>query len=416
MRVIGAGAFLLGCLMFASTQESAFNHQQAQQTPSQEARKLFPINDGHAFIDANGRIVFTATDSQLQEDVILASTKLGGIRGPRDGVPVFLRVEEEFSEGLAVVGWALCPMCRNNFWVNGFVDETGRLVIPPKHAFTRYESFREGLAKYTDRGWGFIDRRGQVVIPAQYTETGNFSEGLAFVAGVERQRYGYINKTGELAIPYQFKYASDFHEGLALVILRDVQYAFINRTGKVVLQSRSWQGVDHFSEGLAAVRLSITNNHVYRGYQELKYGFIDRSGRVVVSPQFDRAEKFSEGRALIGQVIDDKSRSRDGIYGGPLRVGFIDPTGQVVIKPVYVDGKVFSEGLAAVAVMTADKKKVWGYIDRDGRMVITPQFTSANPFSGGLAAVNCDQYGRDCKAYVDKGGQIIWQATPTFSR
>lgn len=414
--MIRVSSLVFGLLLFGVVQQTANTRAEAsvtqRQTISQATRKLFLTSDGTAFIDSDGRVVFSASGPKLQEEVRQISRTFGVFRERREPETISLRFEE-FAEGLAVVGWALCPMCRNPFWVNGFVDESGRLVIPPKDSHTRYGSFREGLAKYTGAGWGFIDRSGRIVIPAKYTEVGDFSEGLAFVAETERQRYGYINKEGELVIPRRFTYASDFHEGLALVILRSVRYAFIDRTGKVVLQSRDWQGVDRFSEGLAVVRVSVRNNRLYRGSEELKYGFMDRTGKFVIAPQFDLAERFSQGLAMFGQLVaDDRSRSRDSIRRGPVRVGYVDRTGQVVIKPEYVYGKIFSEGLAAVAVATPDKKRLWGYIDREGRVVIKPQFTNAMSFSGGLAAVNCDDYARNCKTYIDKEGHVVWQAGP----
>lgn len=413
-KIISVGSIVLGFLTLAvsgqTNNKSTLTLANRSQTESSKAPRLFPNSDGTAFIDINGRVVISASDPQLQEEIRSISRTFGMFRERREPEIISLKFEE-FSEGRAVVGWALCPQCRNPFFLNALIDESGRVVIPPKNYDTRYSPFHEGLAKYTDRGWGFIDRSGRIVIPAKYTETGDFSEGLAFVAGSERQRYGYINKEGQLVIPLQFTSAGDFHEGLALVILRGVRYAFIDRTGKVVLQPKTQQGVDRFSEGLSAVSVIVRNNRLYRGYQEPKFGFMDRTGKFVIPPQFDLVERFSEGRALFGKFVDDGSKSRDASRRGPVRVGYIDRTGQVVIKPEYVWGKIFSEGLAAVAIMTTDKKMVWGYIDREGRVVIAPQFTNASSFSGGLAAVNCDDYARNCKTYIDKGGKVVWQST-----
>ncbi|MFY9618838.1 MAG: WG repeat-containing protein [Pyrinomonadaceae bacterium] len=410
-RITSVSSLLLGFLLFAVAQQTADRTiaSPAQgQTVTQPTRKLFLTGDGTAFIDINGRVVISASDPQLQEEIRKISRTFGMFRERPEPETISLRFEE-FSEGRAVVGWALCPQCRNPFFLNALIDESGRVVIPPKNYDTRYGAFHEGLAKYTDRGWGFIDRSGRIVTPAKYTEVGDFSEGRAFVAGTERQRYGYINKEGQLVIPLQFTSAGDFHEGLALVILRSVRYAFIDRTGKVVLQPKTRQSVDRFSEGLAAASVIVRNNRLYRGYQEPKYGFMDRTGKFVIPPQFDLVERFSEGRALFGQFVDDRTKWRDASRRGPVRVGYIDRTGQVIIKPEYVWGKVFSDGLAAVAVMTPDRKMMWGYIDREGRVVIKPQFTNAMSFSGGLAAVNCDDYARNCKTYIDKEGKVVWQ-------
>ncbi|HEX5702533.1 MAG TPA: WG repeat-containing protein [Pyrinomonadaceae bacterium] len=410
-KLISATVLVLGFLLFAVAQQTVDRTMASPakgETVSQPTRKLFLTGDSTAFIDSDGRVVLSAAEPHLQEEIRRISRAFEMFREREEPETIGLRFGE-FSEGFATVGWALCPMCRNPGFLNAIIDESGRVVIPPKTYHTGYGNFHEGLAKYTGQGWGFIDRSGRIVIPAKYTEVGDFSEGLAFVAGSERQRYGYINKEGRVVIPFRFTYASDFHEGLALVILRNVRYAFIDRTGKVVLQSQNWQGVDRFSEGLALVRISVRNNRLYRGYKEDKYGFMDRTGKLVIPPQFDLVERFSEGRAMVGQVVDDGTKWRDASRG-PVRVGYIDRTGQVVIKPQYEWGKVFSEGLAAVAVMTPDKKRLWGYIDLEGRVVITPQFTNAMSFSGGLAAVNCDDYARNCKTYIDREGKVVWQA------
>jgi bifunctional DNA-binding transcriptional regulator/antitoxin component of YhaV-PrlF toxin-antitoxin module len=418
-RMIRVSSLVLGFLIFVVAQQTGDTRATASrtqwQTASQGPRKLFPNDDGTTFLNVDGSVVLSASEPRLQKEIRRISRGFDQFREPEGSAPISLRFEE-FSEGFAVVGWALCPNCRNPFWLNGFIDETGRLAIPPRSYGTNYGTFHEGLAKYTDGGWGFIDRSGRIVIPAKFSIVGEFSEGLAFVSPSGKERYGYINKLGKLVIPTRFRVATDFHEGLALVILMKLRYAFIDRTGKVVLQSRNWRGVDRFSEGLALVRVSVKNNKLYRGSEELKYGFIDRTGGFVIPPQFDRVETFSEGRALFGEFVKNGSRLRDRAFLPTNRAGFIDATGKVVIKAEYLDAKRFSEGLAAVAVMSSEKKKVWGYIDREGRILIPPQFTNPGPFRGGLAAVNCDDYARNCKAYVDRQGKVVWQAGFTDAR
>ena len=64
-----------------------------------------------------------------------------------------------------------------------------------------------------------------------------------------------------------------------------------------------------------------------------KYGFIDKSGKVVIELQFDDAGYFSEGLARV---------EKDGKWG------FIDKSGKVVIEPQFDDAEDFSEGLAKV--------------------------------------------------------------------
>ncbi len=65
------------------------------------------------------------------------------------------------------------------------------------------------------------------------------------------------------------------------------RYGYIDRTGRVVIPPQ-YVAADNFSEGLAGVRLS-----------EEKYGYIDTSGKMVISPQFEIAGDFFEGLAKV---------------------------------------------------------------------------------------------------------------------
>ena len=60
------------------------------------------------------------------------------------------------------------------------------------------------------------------------------------------------------------------------------------------------------------------------------------------------------------------------------KYGYMDKAGKLVITPQYEQAGSFSEGLAAVQVGGK-----WGYIDTKGNLVIQPQFTSADSFSEG---------------------------------
>src|SRR5215472_13616499 len=65
--------------------------------------------------------------------------------------------------------------------------------------------------------------------------------------------------------------------------------------------------------------------------------------------------------------------------------GFIDRSGEVVIPPRFEDEGDFFGGLARVEI---DGK--WGYIDERGRVSIPCRFVRAGDFQEGLAAVQSD--------------------------
>jgi len=69
--------------------------------------------------------------------------------------------------------------------------------------------------------------------------------------------------------------------------------------------------------------------------QNGKWGYIDKTGNIIIKPQFDRASAFSEG--LAGVKIGNKH-------------GFIDQNGIIVIEPKFDKAWHFSEGLAIVKI------------------------------------------------------------------
>lgn len=159
------------------------------------------------------------------------------------------------------------------------------------------------------------------------------------------------------------------------------------------------------------------------------WGFMDRTGKVVIPADYDAARPFSEGIALVwdkgypayidrtGNEIWDPPDILDlneddlieleirlGNFQEGLacvmekgRFGFIDKTGKYAIKPQFLSAGGFSEGLAP-----AKTQEGYGYIRQDGTFAVKPQFDSAGFFSGGLAPVLLgEKWG-----YIDKTGKV----------
>src|SRR5687768_7201858 len=88
--------------------------------------------------------------------------------------------------------------------------------------------------------------------------------------------------------------------------------------------------------------------------------------------------------AIIGCLVSLKSFSQEVLY--PFiengKYGYINKTGKVVIDAQYESGNSFSEGLACVKL---HGKK--GFINGSGKMVIEAKLEDAFDFSEGLACV-----------------------------
>jgi WG containing repeat len=116
-----------------------------------------------------------------------------------------------------------------------------------------------------------------------------------------------------------------------------------------------------------------------------KWGYIDKTGKIIIQPQYEFADRFTNDRAVVksGELF-----------------GFIDRTGNIVIKPQFYATRGFSDNLAAVFDGYG-----WGYIDRSGKIVIKPQLYQAEDFQSGIAKVMLSD--RETTAWIDANGKVI---------
>src|SRR5215213_1611767 len=123
--------------------------------------------------------------------------------------------------------------------------------------------------------WGFIDRTGRFRIPPRYNGAGQFSEGVAYVWfwDGEQRSDGVVDVNGRFTkLPPTNDYHFIFHDGLARFQTpsgQERKYGYMDKTGRVVIAPQFFDS-GHFSEGLAWVS-------VLKGGKWL-YGFIDKTG------------------------------------------------------------------------------------------------------------------------------------------
>jgi TonB family protein len=181
------------------------------------------------------------------------------------------------------------------------------------------------------------------------------------------------------------------------------KFGYIDTTGKFVI-SPQFRGAGKFFNGLAPIRISE------------KWGYVDGQGMIAINPSFDEACPFSEGRAAVKKgkkwgyiektgkfVIDAQFEDALGFSQGLAPVkrgdkwGYIDMNGKLTGDLQFDEAFIFSEGRALVGI--SDK---YGYINRTGRLVIKPEFDWAGIFKNGLALVEKS----DTLSYIDSTGVI----------
>jgi hypothetical protein len=180
----------------------------------------------------------------------------------------------------------------------------------------------------------------------------------------------------------------DFSEGLAGVRIGDSvtgKWGFINKTGKIVIPAK-FDEVGLFKDGLAPVR--------FGSKEDGKWGYINKVGVLAISAKFNSASSFSESLAAVSIGV-----------GGFAKYGYIDKQGNFQIPPLFGWAFGFSEGVAAVNVGSILDRR-WGYIDKIGKFIIEPQFDSAMDFVEGLAVVSKKIGGEEKWGAIDKQANV----------
>jgi hypothetical protein len=135
-----------------------------------------------------------------------------------------------------------------------------------------------------------------------------------------------------------------------------------------------------------------------------KWGFINKSGEIVIAPIYVSVYSFSEG--LAGVAVKGGNSYFDDW-------GFIDKKGMIIIEPHYKSVKPFSEGLAAVSNEGDMQYRKYGYIDMTDKIVIPIQYTTAGYFKNGTAQVEVGgnaMWGvKGTEVTIDKTGKAISQ-------
>jgi hypothetical protein len=346
--------------------------------PPQPERLFYRISvEGKwGFIDATGRVVIE---------------------------PQFLEATN-FSEGLARVSVAGLTEEDRIFEKNasGFINEAGEFVIgpgsPPDYELPEfgggysYGDFHDGLAKFWigDAGGigGYIDRTGKLVIPPQFAGADDFSEGLACVSlpRNDGSSFGpkqtvFIDRNGKVVIePKRSFIATGFSEGLCVIDIQsrgDWQPSVIDQNGDAVVRPGVYTGISPFIGGLARV---VKNGQV---------GCIDRQGKLVIPANFDQLYEFDQGDLTTA------------VKGGKKFI--VDRTGRCVAEISLGSG--FNVGRLRGGLASVTFQNKVGYIDTWGELVIPLRFDSGEDFRGELALVEM----AETSGYIDKQGEFVWK-------
>ena len=164
-------------------------------------------------------------------------------------------------------------------------------------------------------------------------------------------------------------------------VLSDCKYGYLDRTGCLVIAG-GYDLAQPFSEGLAVVQIGD-------GMLHARYGYINVNGKEIIPLTLTSATAFKDGLRWCGDAEGD---------------GEASTSSSTVLDELWRSCRhqrvePFSEGLAAASL-----GEEFGFIDIEGRWVVEPQFDQVESFKDGLAEV---QRG-DWFGLIDRAGHFVW--------
>lgn len=174
-------------------------------------------------------------------------------------------------------------------------------------------------------------------------------------------KYGFTDSGLKIPDNLPFDMASNYKNGVAAVC-KNSKWALMDVNGNIT--------TDFIFEDIKLDEYDtcINGDVIFAKYNE-KYYMINSSGQKICDTGYDDVYPFvtSEPAAIC---INEKW-------------GFVDKTGKIVIEPQYTQAKSFSNGLAPVST-----NGMWGYINLNNEYRIPSQFNNCLPFSSnGIAAI-----------------------------
>ncbi len=210
----------------------------------------------------------------------------------------------------------------------GYTDYEGNVVIEPVYEYAT--GFSSGMARVTlDSEDAFIDLDGKVRFYVkdvlanydlnEFSPTINdFSGGYAKVDTYANTTY--IDKDGKFIVPMDRYYdGHDFKDGAVQVFDNDYNTFIIDASGDVLFEADSNYEYYDYSEGYALTY----------GYDENQYGYVNKSGEVVIGMTLDSADNFKHGLAVYEEL---------GLYG------VLDASGKFLVYPSFEEAEITDDG------------------------------------------------------------------------
>ena len=334
--------------------------------------------------------------------IVKKDNKYGYINS--DGVEIIRCIYdrvEDFSEGLALVYYE---------GKYAFIDYKGEVVLECSNKkIIPEQGFHDGrcIVYDTDRNkYGFINKKGQLAIDCIYENTCHFHKGLALVWDIGSKylscddqdcRMKFIDIEGNTKIDNVYGATNFNDDGYAIVKMFDLsshdESGLITEIIDVEMNVLFSFPRDIFDCEASLIRDTVFKHSIiFMGVPDREQwvwqDFKNNNRRVEFwGPTRYRVYGYFENGLML--IIDHQTNL----------IGYINISGEIVIAPQFNSAQQFSEGLAAVS-----KNGMWGYIDTRGNLIIPYSYSKAGNFSECRAVVMKD---KEIMVIDKKGNRIV---------
>lgn len=289
-----------------------------------------------------------------------------------------------FSEGFAVVQ----KLQKNGEWAYGYIDTRGKEIVAPKYKWAG--EFTGGLAPVFDGKWGFINTSGDVAVELKYDLVNYFKDGLAVVATGEDDdmKYGYIDTEGNAVIDEIYDKAGGFQNGVAAV-QSGIMWGFIDKSGSWVV-SPQYKLVNRIGDtGLFAVQEPsvpqivnengdfidvVTNGKTYKdGAPVMKVEI--PFGDFNMINFLDESGEFT----CINGVDNGIGGEEFFVKNGSGMLGIIDGQGNEIAPAIYESISASTDDSGIILVCKDGK---YGYLSKEGKALTKTVYDRASVFDG----------------------------------
>jgi len=257
----------------------------------------------------------------------------------------------------------------------GYINTEGIAIVPISYDYEQgdYNVYKQGyypldikygyletwnnhtiLVRLRKNGkYGFVNHKGEVIIPFKYDMIydWDFSRYDALLRARIGNSYGLIDVNGREIVPVKYKNTGQCGYGEPTWVQReDGKIAYVNSDGSFITDFKYTKASEDFFGG--------DNEVAHVAINDL-WGFVDKSGREVVSPKYTYADYWVSEEGWVSVVKNGK-------------LGFIDLNENIVIPFQYDVVTAGSNSLKSsfkFGVANVRKNGKWALIDKSGKAI-----------------------------------------------